>query len=103
MFFRMYDFSQRYERLLWHGKTQNFIKPLRPEGIPSPKGCPWHGKGVLPKGMPFQRNPSDWHWTEFAKRRKGYRLQRHTPLLAGAVRLLTIDYGLSTNNSKLKT
>ena len=19
--------------------------PIRPEGIPSPKGCPWHGKG----------------------------------------------------------
>ena len=24
---------------------------VRPEGIPSPKGCPWHGKGLLRSGM----------------------------------------------------
>ena len=34
------------------GPRDSFV---RPEGIPSPKGCPWHGKG-LP--WTFGR---DWH------------------------------------------
>ena len=37
-----------------HGPKDS--SPPRPEGIPSPKGCLWHGKG-----MPFPGNPSDWH------------------------------------------
>ena len=41
--------SQRSQGLL--------CPPRRSQGllwrIPSPKGCPWHGKGLLPKGMPL--------------------------------------------------
>ena len=44
------DLSRRSTGLPPKGPKDSFV---RPEGIPSPKGCPWHGKGLLWRRMPL--------------------------------------------------
>ena len=65
--------------------TLHFIKPLRRSTglLPTPKGSSKGVPGTFGKGMPFPRNPLDWHgrvlWTEGAKRRRGFGLFRRNP------------------------